>query len=77
MQHFIGELKPENEHFMNVASEGSVMYKTIAEVRTILEKVLALSILESLAIRPSQLISPKRSNMFTLYQLHPLHLHHT
>ena len=39
MQHFYG-LKPESAHFMNVASEGSVMYKTVAEVRTLLEKVL-------------------------------------
>jgi hypothetical protein len=40
MQPFIGDLKPESAHFMNVASKGSVMYKTTAEVRTILEKVL-------------------------------------
>ena len=40
MQHFIYGLKPESAHFMNVASEGSVMYKTVAEVRTLLEKVL-------------------------------------
>ena len=40
MQHFIHGLKPEGSHFMNVSSEGSVMYKTEAEVKTILEKVL-------------------------------------
>ena len=40
MQHFIYGLNPESEHFLNLASEGSVMYKTAAEVRTILEKVL-------------------------------------
>jgi hypothetical protein len=40
MQHFIGGLNPESPHFMNVASKGSIMYKTVAEVRTILEKVL-------------------------------------
>ena len=40
MQHFFYGLKPESAHFMNVASEGSVMYKTVAEVRTLLEKVL-------------------------------------
>ena len=40
MQHFIYGLKPESEHFLNLASEGSVLYKTVAEVRTILEKVL-------------------------------------
>ena len=40
MQHFFYGLKPESAHFMNVASEGSVMYKTVAEVKTILEKVL-------------------------------------
>ena len=40
MQHFFYGLKPESAHFMNVASEGSVMYNTVAEVRTLLEKVL-------------------------------------
>ena len=40
MQQFFYGLKPESAHFMNVASEGSVMYKTVAEVRTLLEKVL-------------------------------------
>jgi hypothetical protein len=40
MQHFVGELKPESAYFMNVTSEGSVMYKTVAEVRTIMVKVL-------------------------------------
>ena len=40
MQHFIYDLNPESEHFLNLAFEGSVLYKTVAEVRTILEKVL-------------------------------------
>ena len=40
MQHFFYGLKPESAHFMNEASEGSVMYRTVAEVRTLLEKVL-------------------------------------
>ena len=40
MQHFFYGLKLESAHFMNVASEGSVMYRTVAEVRTLLEKVL-------------------------------------
>ena len=40
MQHFFYGVKPESAHFMNVASEGSVIYKTVAEVRTLLEKVL-------------------------------------
>ena len=40
MQHFIYGLKPESVHFMNVSSERSVMYKIVAEVRTLLEKVL-------------------------------------
>ena len=40
MQHFFYGLNPESAHFMNVASEGSVMYKTVAEDRTLLEKVL-------------------------------------
>ena len=39
-QHFFYGLKSESAHFMNVASEGSVMYKIEAEVRTLLEKVL-------------------------------------
>ena len=40
MQHFVYGLNPESKCFLNLASEGSVMYKTAAEVRTILEKVL-------------------------------------
>ena len=40
MQHFIYGLNSESAHFMNLTSEGSVMYKTVAEVRTILDKVL-------------------------------------
>ena len=40
MQHFFYGLKPESAHFMNVASEGSIIYRTVAEVRTLLEKVL-------------------------------------
>ena len=36
MQHFIYGLNPESAHFMNLASEASVMYKMVAEVRTIL-----------------------------------------
>ena len=40
MQHFFYGHKPESAHFMNVASEGSVMYRTVAEVRTLLENVL-------------------------------------
>jgi cytoskeletal protein RodZ len=40
MQHFIGGLKSESAHFMNVTSKGSVMYKIVVEVRTILLKVL-------------------------------------
>ena len=38
MQHFIYGLKPESAHFMNVSSEGSVIYKTVAEVRTLLRR---------------------------------------
>ena len=30
MQHFIYGLKPESAHFLNVSSEGSIMYKTVA-----------------------------------------------
>ena len=40
MQHFIYGLKSESAHFLNVSSEGSVMYKTVAEVRDLLKKVL-------------------------------------
>jgi hypothetical protein len=40
MQHFISGLNLESTHFMNVAFEGSIMFKIVAEVRTILEKVL-------------------------------------
>jgi hypothetical protein len=39
-QHFIGGPKPESAHFTNIASEGFVRYKIVAEVRTIMEKVL-------------------------------------
>ena len=40
MQHFIYGLKLESAHFLNVSSEGSVMYKIVAEVRALLKKVL-------------------------------------
>ena len=40
MQHFIYGLNPKSERFLNLAFKGSVLYKTAAEVRTILEKVL-------------------------------------
>ena len=40
MQHFIFGLKSDCAHFLNVSSEGSVMYETVAEVRTLLKKVL-------------------------------------
>jgi hypothetical protein len=40
MQHFIGGLEPKSTDFMNAASEGSIMYKIVAKVRTILKKVL-------------------------------------
>ena len=40
MQHFIYGLNLESERFLNLVFEGSVMYKTAAEVKTILEKVL-------------------------------------
>ena len=36
MQQFIYGLNPKSEHFLNLTSEGSVMYKTVAEVRTIM-----------------------------------------
>ena len=40
MQHFSYGLKLESAHFLNVSFEGSVMYKIVAEVRTLLKKVL-------------------------------------
>ena len=40
MQHFVYGLNLESAHFLNLNSEGSVMYKTLAEARTILERVL-------------------------------------
>ena len=40
MQHFIYGLKPESAYFLNVSTEGSVMYKIVAEVRNLLKKVL-------------------------------------
>ena len=40
MQHFVYGLNPESEHFLNLTSEGSVMYKTVSEAKTILERVL-------------------------------------
>ena len=40
MQHFIHGLNPESAHFKNLASEGFVKYKIVAEVRTIIERVL-------------------------------------
>ena len=40
MQHFIYGLKLESAHFLNMSSEGSIMYKTVAEVRILLKKVL-------------------------------------
>ena len=40
MQHFVGGLKPESAQFLNITSAGSVLYKTVDEVREILEKVL-------------------------------------
>ncbi|XP_039811825.1 uncharacterized protein LOC120674763 [Panicum virgatum] len=40
MQHFVYGLNPESEHFLNLASEGSVMYKTVSEAKTVPERVL-------------------------------------
>jgi len=40
MQHFVYGLNPESAHFLNLTSEGSFMYKTVAEARTILERVV-------------------------------------
>ena len=40
MQHFVHGLNLESEHFLNLASEGSVMYKMVSEAKIILERVL-------------------------------------
>ena len=40
MQHFVYGLNPESEHFLNLVSEGSVMYKIVFEAKTIIERVL-------------------------------------
>ena len=40
MQHFVHDLNPESKHFLNLDSEGSVMYMTVSEAKTILERVL-------------------------------------
>ena len=78
MQHFFYGLKPESAHFMNVASEGSVMYKTVAEVRTLLEKVLNSIDYTSIYDDPPEPIEqPARHRSFESSQPHPLHLHHT
>ena len=47
-QNFFYGLKPESAHFMNVASEGSVMYRTVAEVRTVLSTPVSMTIHQSL-----------------------------
>ena len=39
MQHFVGGLNSDSAFLMNVASEGSVLYKTVAKVQMILDKV--------------------------------------
>ena len=40
MQHFVYGLNSESEHFLNLVSKGSVVYKTMSEAKTILERVL-------------------------------------
>ena len=40
MQHFVYGLNLESEHFLNLVSEGSIMYKTVFEAKTIIERVL-------------------------------------
>jgi len=78
MQHFFYGLKPESAHFMNVASEGSVMYRTVAEVRTHLEKILNSTDYTGIYDDPQEPIEqPTRHNSFKSSQPHPLHLHHT
>jgi hypothetical protein len=72
MQHFIGGLKTESAHLMNVASEGTIMYELFWK-----KALTALSTGESSTFHMSQLINPRRISKFTSYQLHPLHLHHT
>ena len=40
MQHFVGGLNAESTHFIDMASAGSVLYKTVDEVQDLLNKVL-------------------------------------
>ena len=78
MQHFIYGLNPKSEHFLNLTSEGSVMYKTVAEVRTILEKVLnSTQYTDVFDHPPEPVIPPKKGSHSTSFPLFPLHLHHT
>ena len=74
MQHFVHGLNVESEHFLNLASERSVMYKTVSEAKTILEKVLNST---PLTILLSQQIRPPKGSHSTSFPLFPLHLHHT
>jgi hypothetical protein len=63
---------------MNVASEGSVMYKIMAEVRTILEKVLdSTQYTGVFDDPPGSTNQPEEKQQVQSHQLHPLHLHHT
>ena len=68
MQHFVYGLNPKSEHFLNLASEGSVMYKTVSEAKTILEKVLNST---PLTILLSQQIPPPKGSHSTSFLLFP------
>ena len=77
MQHFIYGLNPESERFLNLASEGSIMYKTAAEVRTILEKVLnSTQYTDIFDDPPEPKVPPTEGQPFHIL-LFPLLLHHT
>ena len=78
MQHFVYSLNPKSEHFLNLASKGFVMYKIVAEVRTILEKVLnSTQYTDVFDHPPEPVIPPKKGSHSTSFPLFPLHLHHT
>ena len=56
MQHFIYGLKPDSAHFLNLSSEGSVMYQIVFEVRTLLKKVLNSTEYTSIYVDPPETI---------------------
>ena len=79
MQHFIYGLNPKSERFLNLAFKRSVLYKTAAKVRTILEKVLNSTPYTDVFDDPPEpeVLPTERQPLHILFLLFPLHLHHT